>query len=176
MPLLKNQRHEHFAQLVAGGKDGTSAYVTAGFSPNGAQQSAIRLLKVAVVCERIAELRKAVEEPARERAIEKAAVSKAWVLERLTKVVDLGMAIEPVMGPDGETGELKASNLPAANTALGLIGKELGMFVDRKEVRTGALDGLGHDDLKTFRDALLAFDAAGQGGSNVAGSEGRSTH
>ena len=101
MPLLKNQRHEHFAQLVAGGKDGTSAYVTAGFSPNGAQQSAIRLLKVAVVCERIAELRKAVEEPARERAIEKAAVSKAWVLERLTKVVDLGMAVEPVMGPDG---------------------------------------------------------------------------
>lgn len=177
MPLLKNQRHEHFAQLVAGGKDPTDAYVAAGFSPNGARPSAARLLRDATVCSRVAELRKAVEEPARERAIEKAAVSKAWVLERLTKVVDLGMAIEPVMDRDGgETGELKAANLPAANTALGLIGKELGMFVDRKEVRTGALDGLAHDDLKAFRDALLAFEAAGQGGSNVAGSEGRSTH
>lgn len=160
MPLLKNQRHEHFAQLVAGGKDPTDAYVAAGFSPNGARPSAARLLRDATVCSRVAELRKAVEEPARERAIEKAAVSKAWVLERLTKVVDLGMAIEPVIGQDGKTGELKASNLPAANTALGLIGKELGMFVERKEVRTGPLDGLPPDEAKALLDTIDAIQQA----------------
>jgi phage terminase small subunit len=160
--VLKNQRHEHFAQLVAGGKDATAAYVAAGYSQGGAAQSAIRLLKVANVCSRIAELRKAVEEPARERAIEKAAVSKAWVLERLTRIVDLGMAVEPVKDDQGrEVGEIKVANLPAANTALGMIGKELGMFIDRKEVRTGALDGLGHDELKQLRDALVASLAVG---------------
>ena len=167
MPLLKNARHEHFATLVAGGKDQTAAYVTAGFSPNGARPSAIRLLQIATVCSRVEELRKAVEEPARERAIEKAAVSKAWVLEKLTRVVDLGMALEPVKGDDGkEIGELKAANLPAANTALNLIGKELGMFIDRKDIRSGTLDGLAHDELKYLRDALvasLAADGAAQG-------------
>lgn len=161
MGVLKNARHEHFAQLVAGGKDPTAAYVTAGFSPNGARPSALRLLQVATVCSRVAELRKAVEEPARERAIEKAAVSKAWVLEKLTKVVDLGMALEPVKGEDGkELGELKAANLPAANTALGLIGKELGMFIDRKEIRTGPLDGLPPDEAKSLIDTIDAIQRA----------------
>ena len=60
--------------------------------------------------------------------------------------------------------------------ALAIIERGHGKPLQRSEVRTGALDGLAHDDLKAFRDALLAFDAAGQGGSNVAGSEGRSTH
>jgi phage terminase small subunit len=176
MPLLKNARHEHFAQLVAGGKDQTDAYVAAGFSKNGAAPSACRLLRDANVCSRIAELRKAVEEPARERAIEKAAVSKAWVLDKLTKVVDMGMAIGTVTGPDGETGELKAANLPAANTALSLIGKELGMFIERREVRTGELDALPHDELKQIRDALLEFSQAGMAAEPVTGSEGRATH
>ena len=174
MPLLKNARHEHFAQLVAGGKTPLAAYIAAGFSKNGAHPSAIRLLKVAKVCSRVEELRKAVEEPARERAIEKAAVSKAWVLEKLTRVVDLGMALEPVKGADGkEIGELKAANLPAANTALNLIGKELGMFIDRKEVRTGPLDDLPHDELKALRDAIDTISAAG---ASVAGSASRATH
>jgi len=175
--LLKNARQEHFAQLVAGGKAPAAAYVTAGFSASGAASCAARLLRDASVLLRVAELRKAIEEPSRERAIEKAAVNKAWVLDKLTRIVSLGMAIEPVKDQEGkETGELKTANLPAANTALTLLGKELGMFIDRKDIRTGPLDGLEHDDLKILRDAIMAFGAARQASGDDAEHEGRSTH
>lgn len=161
MPLLKNARHEHFATLVAGGKDPTEAYVAAGFSPNGARPSATRLLQVATVCSRVAEMRKSVEEPARERAIEKAAVNKAWVLERLTKIVDLGMALDPVKDSEGnDLGELKAANLPAANAALALIGKEIGMFIDRKIVQTGPLDDALPAELTALEQALATVRKA----------------
>jgi hypothetical protein len=176
MPLLKNARQEHFVQLVAGGKSPADAYVAAGFSPTGAASAAARLCRNVQVCARLEELRLAIEAPARERAIEKAAVSKAWVLDKLTQVVDMGMAVGAVTGPDGETGELKAANLPAANTALTLIGKELGMFVERREVRTGELDALPHDELKHIRDALLQLGQAGVVGQPVSGGEGRTTH
>lgn len=176
MGPLRNARHEHFAQLVAGGKNPPAAYVAVGYSEAGAAQSANRLLKDALVCSRIAEMRAAVAEPSRERAIEKAAVTKAWVLSQLVENVRMAKQAEPVVDAQGnETGEYR-QNLPAANVALGLIGKELGMFIDRKEIRTGELDGLGHDDLKQLRDALAAVGGAGQVSGADAGGSGRATH
>lgn len=121
-------------------------------------------------------MRAAVAEPSRERAIEKAAVTKAWVLSQLVENVRMAKQAEPVVDAQGnETGEYR-QNLPAANVALGLIGKELGMFIDRKEIRTGELDGLGHDDLKQLRDALAAVGGAGQVSGADAGGSGRATH
>lgn len=153
--VLKNARHEHFAQLVAGGKSAPKAYVLAGYSEIGAQQSANRLLKMSVISARINELRAAVEEPARERAIEKAAVDKAWVLSQLVENVKIAKAAEPVRDAEGnETGEYRA-NIPAANRALELLGKELGMFVDRKEVRTGELDDLTPEQKRAALNAVL---------------------
>lgn len=174
---LKNSKHEHFAQLVSKGEKASRAYVTAGYSKAGAEQSANRLLKNADIQTRIAQLRAAIEQPSRERAIEKAAVDKAWVLHSLTQIVKMGMAVEPVRDDEGnELGELKAANLPAANKALELVGKELGMFIDRKEIRTGELDGLAHDDLKQLRDAITSFSGAGQAQGTFPAGEGRATH
>jgi phage terminase small subunit len=150
MSALKNAKHEHFAQLVASGKSPPKAYVIAGYSENGAQQSANRLLRDAVVAARVEELRRAVEEPARERAIEKAAVSKAWVLSELVDNVMIAKAAVPVLDRNGKaTGEYQA-NIPAANRALELVGKELGMFIDRKEIRTGDL--LDETDTETLME------------------------
>jgi phage terminase small subunit len=56
MPALPNLRHEHFAVLVGGGTPTTQAYLAAGFSGKGAAQSASRLVRVAAVANRIAEL------------------------------------------------------------------------------------------------------------------------
>lgn len=174
---LKNSKHEHFAQLVSKGEKASRAYVTAGYSKAGAEQSANRLLKNADIQTRIAQLRAAIEQPSRERAIEKAAVDKAWVLHNLTQIVKMGMAVEPVRDEQGnELGELKAANLPAANKALELVGKELGMFIDRKEIRTGELDGLAHDDLKQLRDAITAFGGAGQAQGTFPAGAGGTTH
>lgn len=97
------------------------------------------------------------------------------MLHNLTKIVSMGMAAESVRDEDGNPiGEYK-SNLAAANKALELVGKELGMFIDRKEVRTGALDDLPRDQLKILRDELSAAIVADRSGVESA-REGQTTH
>lgn len=160
MGVLRNAKHEHFAQLVSKGETPPRAYVIAGYSERGAAQSANRLLKDADIQSRIARLRAAVEQPSRERAIEKAAVDKAWVLSQLVEVVKMGKQAEPVLDNEGNpSGEYK-QNLAAANKALELVGKELGMFIDRKEVRTGALEALPTADLEAMENAIDAIQRA----------------
>lgn len=149
--VLENARHEHFAHLVAQGENATQAYINAGYSKNGATASAARLLTNANVISRIEQIKANISK----LATEKSAISKSWVIDQLVEVVAMGKALEPVIDKDGGiTGELK-QNLPAANKALELLGKELGMFVDRKEVRTaGILEDMPHDDLTKLQDLL----------------------
>src|SRR5665213_4159259 len=45
MPVLTNSRHERFVQGIISGATATAAYIGAGYSKNGAAQSAQRLLK-----------------------------------------------------------------------------------------------------------------------------------
>ncbi len=62
MPVLLNNHHERFAQLVATGVKAAEAYVRAGYSKKGAKQSASRLLAHADLQLRVAELKNAVAE------------------------------------------------------------------------------------------------------------------
>ena len=170
---LPNAKHEHFAQLVSNGESATRAYVLAGYSEGGAPQSAGRLLKNAQVCERIAYLRSIKEQKHQQAVsavISDAAIDKKWVLDKLTRIVAMGMQAEPVTDEEGQpVGEYR-QNLAAANKAVELIGKELGMFVERKEIRTGALDDLNHDELKRLRDALGSV--LGAAGTSAGGAGG----
>jgi phage terminase small subunit len=59
--ILKNQRHELFAQGIVSGKSATKAYIAAGYSKNGAGQSAEKLLKNTEISARITELSSRVE-------------------------------------------------------------------------------------------------------------------
>ncbi len=176
---LKNAKHEHFAQLVSNGETAPRAYVLAGYSEKGARQSAHALLTKTDVSDRVSYLRSKKEEAHGQQVqqvLQEAALDKAWVLKRLSRIVDMGMAAEPVKDAEGNpVGEYRA-NLQAANKALELIGKEAGMFIDRKEIRTGELDGLGHDELKQLRDALAAFGGVGQAQGAFSAGEGRATH
>jgi Phage terminase, small subunit len=134
---LENAKHEHFCQLNANGESATQAYVLAGYSAKGAGPSAARLLKNAQICERIASLRAIKEAQHAESVratIEKAGLSKAWVLEQLMENVAMAKAAEPVRDSEGNpTGEYK-QNLGAANKALELLGSEIGMFIKKAEV------------------------------------------
>lgn len=60
--MLKNPRHEKFAQGVADGKSVTDAYRSAGFSPKGAGQNGERLMKKDEISRRIEEIRKGNEQ------------------------------------------------------------------------------------------------------------------
>ena len=155
--MLKNPKHEHFAQLVANGVTNTEAAKTAGFSERRAMVTGSELAVRPEVIGRIAELRVMVTE----RITEKTGNDKAWVMSQLVEVVQMAKAADPVRDNEGNpTGEYK-QNLAAANKALELIGKEFAMFVDRKEVRTGPLDGLEHEELKALNDALTTLAAPG---------------
>src|SRR5277367_4141915 len=56
MPVLLNSRHERFVQGIVGGGTATAAYIAAGYSRNGAAQSAQRLLRDVKIQARKAEL------------------------------------------------------------------------------------------------------------------------
>lgn len=160
---LKNAKHEHFAQLVANGEPAARAYEIAGYSGKGAKQSAARLLTDADVCERVAHLRSVKVEKVQQATaavVEKAGLSKEWVISQLMENVSMAKQAEPVFDNKGiPTGEY-TQNLAAANKALELLGKEVGMFVDRKEVRTGPLDNLPPDEAKALIDAIDAIQRA----------------
>jgi hypothetical protein len=59
-------------------------------------------------------------------------VTRAWVLERLAENVKRAMQIEAIKLRGVPTGEYRYEG-SVANRALELIGKELGLFVDRSE-------------------------------------------
>ena len=75
------------------------------------------------------------------RAIARAAVDKEWVLRELVKNVRRGKV---------------EKDFNAVNRSLELIGKELCMFIDRKEIRTGPLTKLTDEQLVELTAALDA--------------------
>src|SRR5229473_4978381 len=77
--VLRNPRHEQFAQLVATGKSPAEAYVCVGFSKAGAAASATRLLRNAPVRARVEELQQGVAQA----AVTRAAIDREYVLAGL---------------------------------------------------------------------------------------------
>lgn len=124
--ILKNPKHERFAQELAKGKTPEAAYKDAGFKP--ARQNAHRLMTKDDIQTRVQEI----VSRATEKVIDAIAVDKEWVMSRLVENANRAMQAVSVNGPDGPTGEYKYEG-NVANKALELIGKELGMFIDRSE-------------------------------------------
>lgn len=108
MAALSNPRHERFAQELAKGKSASEAYIAAGYEES--RSAASRLSTNVNVQSRVAELQ--------ERAAANVVISREWVLEQLVDNAKLAKA---------------AGDISPSNQALSLIGKELGMFVERTE-------------------------------------------
>jgi len=63
------------------------------------------------------------------------------------------------------------------NAALAIVERGFGKSVDRKEIRTGALDAIPQDDLELLNDALAEIRiSSGKTIADVAGSTGRTRH
>ena len=87
MPVLKNARHEAFAQALAKGKTADEAYEQAGFKAD--RGNASRLQQKDSILQRVNELltrADTVEQKATEKAIEKLAITKERVLAELAKI------------------------------------------------------------------------------------------
>lgn len=132
MPALENPKHERFAQELAKGLTADKAYIAAGFKPN--RGNAATLKQKESISNRVAELlseREAIHAQATAEAIKSTALTKEWVIQTLMENVARAMQATEVKRADGEgTGEYQYQG-SVANKALELLGKELGMFVDR---------------------------------------------
>jgi hypothetical protein len=67
-------------------------------------------------------------------AVETSAVSKTWILVMLKENVERAMAIKPVLDKDGKETGTYDWNGHVANKGLELLGREIGMFVERHEL------------------------------------------
>jgi phage terminase small subunit len=154
MVALRNPKHERFAQELAKGKAADAAYEAAGYKPD--RGNATRLHQKDSISHRVAELlaeREAIHAQSTAKAVERAALTKQWVIERLVENVDRAMQVEEIRKGDAGTGEYRYEGA-VANRALELLGKELGMFVERREVgEPGDFDRMADDEL---RDELRA--------------------
>ncbi len=121
--ILENARHERFAQELAGGKTADEAYVLAGYKENRGNAATLKANQS--IADRVAELQA--------RAADGVGLPRQWVIERLVENANRAMQAEAVTTSDGaETGEYRYEG-NVANRALELLGKELGMFVERTE-------------------------------------------
>jgi len=148
MPALPKARHELFAQNVVKGMTARDAYKAAGFKVNSdasADTASSRLLSSVEVQARIMELQA--------RAADQTVLTKAWVIDKLIQNVERAMQAQSVLDSQGNpTGEYTYQG-SVANRALELLGKEQGMFVDRKEVgKPGQFADLNDQEL----DAAIA--------------------
>ena len=131
-----NPKQERFVQEYIIDYNATQAAIRAGYSEKTAGSQAHDLLKKpeiqAAVLAAQAEQRK------------RLAISQDWVLNRFRQISDRCIQAEPVLAYDkasGEwvhTGEYKFDSA-GANRATELLGKHLGMFVDKVE-HTGKLE------------------------------------
>lgn len=158
-------KQEVFCQQVAKGMSATEAAKGAGYAATSAHVTASRMMDQSKIIERIAELQRLVTERVTEKVaeaqsevIERLAIDKAWVLGQLVENVETAKQAVPVT-IDGVQVGIYEQNLTAANKALELIGKELGMFVERREIRTGNLD-LTDEQLDAALVAARALVAA----------------
>ena len=142
MSALINPKHEMFAQGLASGKIAEEAHRLAGYKASRSGASQLKQnLNISNRVNEILEERETIHGQATAEAIKSAALTKQWVIERLMAISERTMQAKPVLDRKGAPVMVETASgslAPAfvfdssgANRSLELLGKELGMFVDR---------------------------------------------
>lgn len=134
MGLLDNPKYELLAQEMAKGSSKEDAYIKAGYATKGARANMSAVLRAhPEIEERVKELQ--------ERAALRAEISIADVQEMLME--DRKMARD-------------LKQVSAAIRAAELLGKQCGMFVDRKEIKVDILEQL---DIRILERIIESVDS-----------------
>lgn len=126
------------ASGLAAGKTQMQAYRDAGFTGKAVQSAADVAARPELktrVNEIIATQHRQ-EIRSSERAIEKAAIDKAWVVSRAQYIVEFGIRGQPIMDDQGKaTGRYAVKpNLGAATASLELLARMGGFLVEKVEI------------------------------------------
>lgn len=136
MPQLSKYKHERFAQLLARGLAPADAYTAAGYSASTrtiAVNSASRLMSNNDIRNRVTELQA-------DTARSTARLNREFVLEALISNLSMAMGKSPISlikyEKDKGWHSVEGYQYDGASAVrtLELLGKELSMFVDRKEI------------------------------------------
>ncbi len=140
MPILANARHELVAQHMDSGRTFDEACERSAVPKGGMAKLANNLALRDRVTELLEDVRPAEEE-----------INQQWVMNRLRENVERAMQIVEVRGPKGESLGKFVYNGAWANQSLELIGRHLGMFVQKHEVGgAGAFSKMTDDELRKF--------------------------
>lgn len=148
-------KQEAFAQACVTMTDSTlsdvyrTVYKPGNMTPKTLWREAVSVRENPKVASRIEELRAGI--------VSKVQLTRAWVLENLMdNALDCLGKRKVTITKDGEDIEVFKRDEASANRALELLGKELRMFVDRKEIGgPGAFEALDEAELNTFIDLAL---------------------
>ena len=164
MPILDNPRHENVCQELAKGNSVLKSYQTGGFK--GGMVAASLFCKKPFVKERVKEIQQDRihrEMKASQNAAESLGIDKRWVLQRLQYNAERCLRGKPILDKNGEQIPGRFTGMPdsrGANEALELIGREIGMFIQKVEVGgPGDFSRLTDEELA----AKIASDAAALG-------------
>jgi hypothetical protein len=137
MPALRNQRQERFCQALAAGKSASLAYEEAGYVPNRGNASILKTRQN--IIDRVLEL----QGQQRDRLV----LSRQYVVDALLENAEKALGRKPVkIGADGK--EVYIYRGDVANRAIQLAGIEVGLFIERKEVKhVGEFDKLSDEEL-----------------------------
>lgn len=173
---LKDVREERFAQLVAAGQHCETAYHECGWlgDKGNAMQMAIR----SRVRDRIESLRQVRIEIQAEAALEtakKLKIDEEWIVSRLAENAQIAMGEKPVkmrivQKQSGDVIEVEVTQREGAvaNQALTLLGKNIGMWTEKLEIRAGGLDDLDDRQRQNLRIAVEQELASRAGGADPA--------
>jgi hypothetical protein len=126
MGVLTRPQHEKFAQLVASGSTIVDAYEKSGYPRNRSNACRLRLReRISARIDELQSQRTAAVELAQLSAAEKAGVSHLWVLRTLRRNSVLAA---------------RRGDMAASTRAAELVGKHLGMFIERKEIQINMID------------------------------------
>jgi hypothetical protein len=159
MPVLHNPKHERFAQELATGKTAEEAHRMAGYKAS--RSGACQLKQNLNISNRVAELlaeREAIHAQSTAKAIERVSLTKEWILAKLIDNAQRALQACPVTDREGnELGEYQYQG-NVANRSLELLGKHLGMFIDKHE-HTGKEGGAIEVRDMTNRERAIALVA-----------------
>jgi phage terminase small subunit len=159
--MALTEKHERFCEEYQLDLNATQAATRAGYSAKTARITGQRLLAREDVQERLREMRR--------RRAERTQVEADQVLLRLQDVAEKCMTEVPTRDADGEEVGTRMVNASGAIRALELLGKHLGLFVDRQQIvsdqeTTISLEWTTHDPVK-----LRQPDSGGPLGAETGG-------